>query len=262
MGASRLPPRGEGSLLPEVKVKGTQSVRRALPAERIRCPSPPLLPGRRRGSLRASCACAGARESRIPGRSSPCPRSPNRSPSAPGVPGAVWPRGLGLQAQASGASGQGKPKGSPEHREPSGPHWPRESWASRRMDFRLQASGFGLQLQTSNSRLQVSTLEFRFQTSNFKLQTSSFNFGVQSSDFKLQTSSFNFGVQASNFKFQLWASDSRPQVSALGFRPGLKPGPLPQESLIPRGESTSPGVPGSSGGKEAPGSRSPLGRIL
>ena len=215
MGVSRLPPRGRGEKEDSsLEVKKTQSALRALPAGEPVASAP--LPGGGE-SMRASCACAGARSPRTPEESSLL-QIPGEVLQLPESPESPEPSGQEVSASGSGLRSLGD-SGSPEGilaaaepleaKEPLWPHWPRGS----------RTSGFRLQASASEFKLQTSDFKFQLWSSNFKLQTSSFNFQLWSSKFKLQTSSFNFGVQTPDFKFQLWASDSRPQVSALGSGP-------------------------------------------
>lgn len=189
-----------------------------LPTERVRS-----LPGRRRRSLRAPRVCASAKgvpnpreEFLNPGRSL-LAQIPGRSPLAPGapgvsgVPGAIWPRGPGFRLRLRRSLwGSGSPGAfwrSDGHRDQRGQG---ASLSSLAHESRLQASASEFKLQTPDFKFQLSTLEFKLQTSNSKLQVSTL-------EFKVQTSNFKFQLRSSDFKFQLWASDSRPQVSALGF---------------------------------------------
>ena len=248
MSVSRPPPRGEErGKTPPRRLRGEDAASPARLAGGAN-PSPLLLPGGGEDPCGRHAPAAAPGNPEFPG-----------GVSLPQIPGEVLqppePRNsrshLVHLAQRPVASGSGLrslgDSGSPEGiLAAAEPREAKGSLASLAQGSR--ASGFSFGAQTPDSRLQVST----------------FNFGVQTPNFKLQTSTFNFGVQSSNFKFQLRSSDSRLQVSALGFGlqasgfspgllAGLKPGPLPQESPIPRGESTSPGVPGSPGGKEVPG---------
>ena len=137
--------------------------------------------------------------------------------------------------------------------EPLWPHWPRGPG--------LQASGFRLQLQSSNSKLQTSTFNFGVQSSNSKLQVSTFNFGVQSSNFKLQvstlefrlqTSSFSFGLRAPGLRFRLWAP-GQPEAQGSCPRSPRSPGEVPWS-----GSPWSPGEPGSPRGIQESSGENPL----
>ena len=240
MGASRLPPREEE--------------RGESPPQRLKGRSQPGAPCRRGEPVASAPLPGGGEDPCGPHAPAPAPGVPDPReefslpqipgvPGVPGVSGAIWPIGPGFRLRPPEPRGfreSGGHSGGHRVREAKDlwPHWPRGPG--------LQASGFGLQLQSPNSRLQTSSFNFQLWSSNFKLQTSSFNFQLWSSKFRLQTS---------NFKFQLWSSDSRLQVSALGFglqassfspglRASLKPGLMPQESPDPRGKSLGPGVPG------------------
>ena len=125
----------------------------------------------------------------------------------------------------------------------------------------LRASGFRLQLQTSNSKLQVSTLEFRLQTSNSKLQVSTLEFKVQSSNFKLQVSTLEFRLQTSSFNFKLRTPGLKFRLWALGQPEARAPAtgvPDPRGSHLVRESRESRGARESLGIQESPPAREPV----